>query len=81
MSRLRDPSRKRRLVKVAYWTAGVALLPLALNLLDVAARGWLTHHWDQLRTVPAGYLIAGAPLQVAQTTFNGVAYDGILRYA
>ena len=81
VSPLRDPSRKRRLIKVACWIAGVALLLLVLNLLGVDVRGWLTHLWDQLKAVPVGYLVAGVLLQVAQTTFNGVAYYGILRYA
>jgi len=31
--------------------------------------------------VPLAYLFAGIALQVAQTTFNGVAYYWILRYA
>ena len=57
------------------------LLLLVLNLLGVDVRGWLTHLWDQLKAVPVGYLVAGVLLQVAQTTFNGVAYYGILRYA
>ena len=81
VSPLRDPSRKRRLIKVGGWIAGVALLLLVLNLLGVDVRGWLTHLWDQLKAVPVGYLVAGVLLQVAQTTFNGVAYYGILRYA
>ena len=81
VSPLRDPSRKRRLVKVAAWIAGIALLVIVLNLLGVDVRGWLTHLWDQLKGIPIGYLIAGVALQVAQTTFNGVAYYGILRYA
>ena len=81
VSPLRDPSRKRRLVKVAAWIAGIALLLLVLNLLGVDVRGWVTHLWDQLKGVPIGYLIAGVAFQVAQTTFNGVAYYGILRYA
>ena len=81
VSPLRDPSRKRRLVKVAAWIVGIALLLVVLNLLGVGVWGWLTHLWDQLKAVPIGYLIAGVLLQVAQTTFNGVAYYGILRYA
>ncbi|MGC1815246.1 MAG: lysylphosphatidylglycerol synthase domain-containing protein, partial [Solirubrobacterales bacterium] len=59
----------------------VALLLVVLNLLGVDVHGWLTHLWDQLKAVPVGYLVAGVLLQVAQTTFNGVAYYGILRYA
>jgi uncharacterized membrane protein YbhN (UPF0104 family) len=81
VSPLRGTSRKRRLVKVAAWIAGIALLVLVLNLLGVDVSGWLTHLWDQVKAVPIGYLIAGVGLQVAQSTFNGVAYYGILRYA
>ena len=80
VSPLRDPSRNRRPVKVAAWIAGVVLLIVVLNLLGVDVRGWLTHLWDQLKGVPISYLIARVALQVAQTTFNGVAYYGILRY-
>ncbi len=81
VSPLRDRSRKRRLVKVGGWVVVVALLLVVLNLLGVDVHGWLTHLWDQLKAVPVGYLVAGVLLQVAQTTFNGVAYYGILRYA
>ena len=35
VSPLRDPSRKRRLVKVSTWIVGIALLLVVLNLLGV----------------------------------------------
>jgi hypothetical protein len=34
-----DPSRRRRLIKVAAWLVGVAVLLLVLNLLGVDVRG------------------------------------------
>jgi uncharacterized membrane protein YbhN (UPF0104 family) len=76
-----DPSRKGRLVKVIAWIAGIALLVLVLHLLGVDVEGWLSHLWDQISQVSLGYLVLGVALQIGQTTFNGLAYYGILRYA
>lgn len=76
-----DPSRRRRLVKVIGWIVGIAVLMVVLNLLGVDVWGWLQDLWDQIKAVPVGYLLAGIVLQMVQTTFNGVAYYGILSYA
>ena len=57
------------------------LLLIVLNLFGVDVWGWPTSLWDQIKDVPLGYLVAGVALQVCQTTFNGVAYYWILRYA
>jgi uncharacterized membrane protein YbhN (UPF0104 family) len=76
-----DPSRRRRLVKIAAWLAGIALLVLVLQLLGVDVRGWLSELWDQIRAVPAGYIVAALVFQTGQTLFAGLAYYGILRAA
>jgi uncharacterized membrane protein YbhN (UPF0104 family) len=81
VSPLRDPSRGRRLVKVAAWIAGIIVLLVVLDLLGVDVVGWIQDMWDQVKAVPVGYLIGGILLQMAQTTFNGLAYYGILTYA
>jgi uncharacterized membrane protein YbhN (UPF0104 family) len=75
-----DHSRKRRLTKVVAWIAGIAVLLVILHLLGIDVGGWLSDFWDTLRAVSVGYLIAGSILQVAQTTFNGLAYYYILHY-
>jgi uncharacterized membrane protein YbhN (UPF0104 family) len=75
-----DPSRKRRLLKVGGWIVGTIALLAVLHLLGVDVIGWLEDFWDQVKAIPVGYLVAGGALQVAQTTFNGVAYYAILRY-
>ncbi len=75
-----DHSRRRRLIKIAAWAVGLAVLFVVLDLLGVDVRGWLDSFWSTLKDVPVGYLIAGSALQVAQTTFNGIAYYAILRY-
>jgi len=75
-----DQSRKQRLTKVVAWIAGIAVLLVILHLLGIDVGGWLSDFWDTLSAVSVGYLIAGSILQVAQTTFNGLAYFFILRY-
>jgi uncharacterized membrane protein YbhN (UPF0104 family) len=76
-----DPSRKSRFRKIAGWLAGIVLALVVCRLLGVDVIGWLQDFWDQVKDIPIGYLIAGGLLQIAQTTFNGVAYYAILRYA
>jgi uncharacterized membrane protein YbhN (UPF0104 family) len=76
-----DPSRRRRFVKVGAWLAGIALAILALQLLGVDVRGWLSELWDQIKAVPAGYIVAAVVFQTGQTFFAGLSYYGILSAA
>jgi uncharacterized membrane protein YbhN (UPF0104 family) len=77
----RDPSRKRRLVKVVSWLVGIALAVIVLNLLGVDVRGWFSELWDQIQAIPAGYIVAGLIFQSGQTLLAGLSYYGILRAA
>ena len=77
----RDPSRRSRLVKVAAWLAGIIAAVVVLHLLGVDVTGWLSDLWDQIRDVPAGYIVAALAFQTAQTFFAGLSYYGILRAA
>jgi uncharacterized membrane protein YbhN (UPF0104 family) len=74
-----DPSRPRRLGKVAAWLAGVALVVLLLHLFGVDVRGWLSSLWDALTEISAGYLVAGWAVQAIQTTLTAVGWFFILR--
>ena len=76
-----DPSRRRRLVKIGAWVAGIALVVVVLQLLGVDVSGWLSDLWDQIKDVPAGYIVAALILQSGQTLFAGLSYYGILRAA
>jgi uncharacterized membrane protein YbhN (UPF0104 family) len=76
-----DPSRRSRLGKIAGWVGGVAATVVVLNLLGIDVTGWLSSLWDQIKAVPAGYIVAGLAFQSAQTFFAGVSYYGILRAA
>ena len=77
----RDPSRRSRLVKVGGWIVGVAVAVALLELLGVDVLGWLSDLWDQIRDVPAGYIVAALVFQTAQTLLAGLSYYGILRVA
>jgi uncharacterized membrane protein YbhN (UPF0104 family) len=74
-----DPSRPRRLGKVAAWLGGVALVVVVLYLLGVDVRGWLSSVWDALNDIALQYLIAGWAVQTVQTTLTAVAWYYILR--
>ena len=76
-----DPSRKRRLVKIAGWLVGIALALVVLNLLGIEVIGWLQDLWRQIKEVPAGYIVAALIFQTGQTVLAGVSYYGILRAA
>ena len=75
----RDPSRARRLAKVAAWLGGVALVVLVLHLLGVDVRGWISKLWDALSAISIQYLVAGLALQTLQTTLTAVGWYFILR--
>jgi uncharacterized membrane protein YbhN (UPF0104 family) len=76
-----DPSRKRRLVKVAGWIAGIAVIVVLLNLVGVDVTGWLSSLWKQIKEVPAKYVVAALVFQTGQTVLCGLSYYGILRAA
>jgi uncharacterized membrane protein YbhN (UPF0104 family) len=73
-----DPSRKRRLVKVAAWIAGIAVVVVVLNLIGVDVTGWLSSLWKQIKEVPAKYVVAALVFQTGQTVLCGLSYYGIL---
>jgi len=77
----RDPSRRRRLVKVAGWIAVVAVCIVVLHLLGIDVIAWLRDLWAQIKAVPTGYIVLGLVFQTAQTFFAGLSYYGILRIA
>ena len=73
-----DPSRKRRLVKVAAWIAGICVVVVVLDLAGVDVTGWLSDLWKQIKAVPPGYIVAALAFQTGQTVFCGLSYYGIL---
>jgi uncharacterized membrane protein YbhN (UPF0104 family) len=76
-----DPSRSRRLGKVAAWLGGIALAIALLELLGVDVAGWFSSMWDALTGIGVGYLVAGWTLQTVQTTLTALGWFFILRAA
>ena len=76
-----DPSRKRRLVKVAGWIVGTVVVVFILDFLGVDVIGWLQDLWNQIKEIPVGYIVAALVFQTAQTLLAGLSYYGILRAA
>ena len=74
----KDPSRGRRLLKVAAWLAVVAVVIALLNLVGVDVVGWLQDLWEQIKEVPPGYIVGGLLAQTGVTVFAAVSYYGIL---
>jgi uncharacterized membrane protein YbhN (UPF0104 family) len=74
----RDPSRKRRLVKVVAWLVGIALVVVLLNVAGIDVVGWLQNLWDQIKEVPPAYIVSALLFQTGQTVFAGASYYGIL---
>jgi uncharacterized membrane protein YbhN (UPF0104 family) len=74
----RDPSRARRLRKVAGWLGGLALALAICELLGVDVAGWLSSLWDTLGELEARYLLAGWTLQTVQTTLTALGWYFIL---
>jgi uncharacterized membrane protein YbhN (UPF0104 family) len=75
------PPRRRRVVKIVLWLAGLALFWFVLQLLGVDVKGWLSQLWDQIKAIPVGYLLAALLVQTAQTFLAGLSYYGILSAA
>jgi uncharacterized membrane protein YbhN (UPF0104 family) len=76
-----DPSRRRRLIKVGAWIAGVLVVVVILHLAGVDVIGWLEDLWDQIKEVPPGYIIGGLLAQTGVTVFAAISYYGILSAA
>jgi len=76
-----DPSRPSRMRKVVIWLVVIGAAVAALELLGVDVTGWFSNLWDQIKAVPAKYVLAGLTFQTGQTVFAGLSYYGILRAA
>jgi uncharacterized membrane protein YbhN (UPF0104 family) len=76
-----EASREHRLLRIAAWVAGIAVLLFVLNLLGVPVGEWISKLFDKISDVPVWAIVAGCILQTAQTSLAGLAWLGILRAA
>jgi uncharacterized membrane protein YbhN (UPF0104 family) len=73
-----DRSRPRRLVKIALWLFGLAVVLLACNLAGFDVKAWFERLWDTMTAITLGYVVAGVIFQTVQTTLTALAWYYIL---
>ncbi len=66
---------------MAGWLIGTLVVIVVLHLLGIDVIGWLENLWDQIKEVPAGYIVGGLVAQTGVTLFAGLSYYGILSAA
>ncbi len=76
-----QPSKRRRLAKIASWLLGLVFLLVVLHFAGVDVWGWLQELWDTVTEISTGYIILGCLFQGLQTTLTALGWYGILRYA
>jgi uncharacterized membrane protein YbhN (UPF0104 family) len=81
VGRVGDRSRARRFLKIGAWFLGIAIFVGILDLLGVDVGDWFSDLWQQIKEVPAGYIVAALAFQTGQTVFAGLSYYGILSAA
>ena len=77
----RSQTPARRLMRIAAWLGGVALLIFVLDLLGVPAGEWIRDLFRKVGEVPPWAVVAGVVLQTAQTALAALAWYSILRAA
>jgi uncharacterized membrane protein YbhN (UPF0104 family) len=75
-----EPAR-RRIIRIAAWIIGIAVILVALNLAGIDVRGWFEQLWDTVTEISFWYIVLGCLFQGAQTTLTALGWYGILRYA
>ncbi len=71
----------RRLLRIALWVGGSALLVTVLDLLGIPVSDWIGDLVDKVGEVPPWAIVAGVLLESAQTSLAALAWFGILRAA
>jgi uncharacterized membrane protein YbhN (UPF0104 family) len=70
-----------RLLRIAAWIGGLALLGLLCQAFGIDLRGWIEQLLDTVAEISPGYLVLGVLLQTVQTGFVALAWVAILRAA
>src|SRR6188472_3246649 len=76
-----EPSKRRRIVKIVSWIAGLVVLLVLLHLAGVDVWGWISELWDTLTEISLVYILLACVFQALQTTLTALGWYGILRYA
>ena len=80
MDEVRGPmSISRRLLRIAVWVGGSALVVYVLDLLGIPVDDWIAELFRKLGEIPAWAIVVGVLLQTANTALAAAAWFGILR--
>lgn len=73
-----DRSRHSRLIKIALWLVGIAVVLVLCHLGGFDVLAWFDRLWDTMTEISIGYIVAGLTFQTIQTLLTAVAWYFIL---
>ena len=73
-----DRSRHSRLLKIALWLVGIAVVLVLCHLGGFDVLGWFQRLWDTMTEISIGYIVVGLSFQTIQTVLTAVSWYFIL---
>ena len=68
-----DRSRHSRLLKIALWLVGIAVVLVLCHLGGFDVLDWFQRLWDTMTEISIGYIVVGLSFQTIQTTADGAS--------
>ena len=76
-----DRSRHSRLLKIALWLVGIAVVLVVCHLGGLDVIDWFQRLWDTMTEISLAYIVAGLTFQTIQTVLTAVSWYYILAAA
>ena len=73
-----DRSRHSRLLKIALWVVGIAVVLVLCHLGGLDVLDWFQRLWDTMTGISIGYIVVGLSFQTIQTVLTAVSWYFIL---
>ena len=73
-----DRSRPRRLLKIALWLVGIAVVLVICHAAGFDVVAWFQRLWDTMTEISIGYIVVGLSFQTIQTLLTALAWYFIL---
>ena len=73
-----DRSRSSRLLKIALWLVGTAVVLVVCHLAGFGVLDWFESVWNTMTEISLPYIVAGLTFQTIQTTLTALAWYFIL---
>ena len=78
MTPFHDRSRPWRLLKVALWLVGMAVVLAICHAAGFDVLDWFESLWDTMKEISVQYIVAGVSFQTIQTTLTALSWYFIL---